>query len=228
MSRRSRTSPPRSGSASRTPSTARTRPRSERRGGRHLRVSRACGLGGRWSGRRLRFALRPGERSEALAAPVGVCCHEGATARAAPFGTVGHRRQGTPVHGPDSGAGSIRRNTSPHHRVASPSHPESVAAMVGQVWERRTRSRPASPIFRARPGSARRLADGVRHGLDARAVDEDAGLTVDQGLARPAGIADHHGTGTGRGLDEDVPPALHLETRPIRDRHGMAKTSPRA
>ena len=68
-----------------------------------------------------------------------------------------------------------------------------------------------------------RVGDGVH----TSPVDAQPCFAVDQGLRGAAGVADDDRTATRGRLDEDIAPALDLETR-RRVRQGIAKTSPTA
>ena len=100
----------------------------------------------------------------------------------------------------------LRRSRPP--RSARPRAGSRSAATCGHAAPARGRPRPSPrPARGLRAGWRRRRRPLAR----AATVHQDAGLAVDQRLARATRVADHHGPPAGRGLDEHVAPPFDLE-----------------
>ena len=139
-------------------------------GGRDIRLGPRTGSTGRTSRRRRSPARRSsGHRRDrrSAAAPCPDPCAPGyPRTRAAPGSDSAGGAPGATARG-------VRRS----------------AATCGRARPARD---PPAPIARARSGSPSRSATASATALDVGAVDEQAGLAVDERLARAAGVAHHH------------------------------------
>ena len=196
-------------SAVATASSVRPRHDADRRRRAQARSRTSAGHGGR--GRRAQIR-------EALAAPIRVGADQGLA-----VGDTGVRHRSRPAGYPRLPPGERSEASAQdagRPSAASGSHPASRAAISGHVWSTQDALTPGGPHGRARSGSASRSPTASATAATRAPVHEEPRLTVHEGFARPARIADHDGLAAGGGLDEDVPPALHLEpAQPRAARH---------
>ena len=161
--------------------------------GRGRQGARGFGLGCRpWQGRRSTGRTNRCVGGDQRAAAAGHRCSAG----------TAHRRQGSPPWARRNEAGfSLRPG----------SQPASRSAICGHACARSTRARPASPILRARPGSASSVPTAAATASTSVPSTRIPVSPSTSASRAPPESPTTTGTPARGGLDEDVAPPLHLE-----------------